>query len=114
MESWGLAFAGTVLLITVVQLVAYYYLLRSGKDRSLFATSAGEGPGNATTRPPESLGADERRDRSSDVDSDDLVVNGERGPREVDESDYRRCSECGAPNENVQTFTFCRNCAARL
>lgn len=97
MQEWGWAIASVILLVTLVQLLAYYYLVRGGGPSMLPSSTDGNaspgGPG-----PREAVAA------ADDTDPPDLS----------DPEELRRCSNCGAPNENDSVFTFCRNCGEQL
>ncbi len=91
--SWALL-AGVVI-ITAVQLLTYYYLMRGRRDRSALPSSTGEGAGNRTPR----AAARDLGDESADLSTREDVV---------------QCSQCGSLNERDQMFSYCRNCAEEL
>jgi len=98
MQSWGWAIASVILLVTLVQLLAYYYLVRGGRGQSVLSSSTEGNRSTGGVSRREALGAPDEREPT--------------GPG-VDE-DVRRCSNCGAHNESDPIYTFCRNCGAQL
>lgn len=101
MQEWGWVIASVILLVTLVQLLAYYYIVRGGGPSIL--PSSTDGKGNANT-PPGAVSRGEALGRFEDADGD---------PGPADE-DVRRCTECGAPNDSDPVYTFCHNCGSQL
>ncbi|PSQ17578.1 hypothetical protein BRD00_07725 [Halobacteriales archaeon QS_8_69_26] len=99
MQEWGWAIASVILLVTLVQLLAYYYLVRGGGPSML--PSSADGNGNA------SPGGPGRADAVPGAEDRDVAGLG-------DAEEVRRCSNCGAPNESDPVFSFCRNCGDQL
>jgi len=93
MSEWGWTIAAVILVFTLVQLLAYYYLTRGDSGPEVWPSST-DGAGPRATAP------------------------GTHGESPFDEygtdADLRRCSKCGAPNENEPIYTFCRNCGSEL
>jgi len=93
MNQWGWAIAAAVLGITLVQLLAYYYLMRGRSSADVWPSST---DGAGTTQGP-TLG-------SAESPFDDGAP----------EEDVRRCERCGAHNDSDPIYTFCHNCGAEL
>lgn len=97
MLVWLGALVLGVVVLTALQVAAYYYLIR---DDGHAAARGGRG------RPVGDADAD--RDRDWDVDLD----LGRRSDEAAGE--HRHCPDCGAPNGADTVYTFCRNCGAEL
>lgn len=92
MDLWGWVIAYAVVFVLVQLLVYVYYLRRGdGADHSVRPAATGD-PGQYGRRP----------STLPDHDADAGVEDG------------RRCPNCGARNEAVSTFSYCRNCAESL
>jgi hypothetical protein len=107
MEQWGwVAIVSAVVVFTLVQLVAYYYLTRGRGNRTVLPStndgsrsSPGQiDPADETTGPDERHPEFARQHRESGGNEDSRV----------------RCEECGTPNQNDPMFTYCRNCGTQL
>lgn len=97
MIEWGWAIAAAVLGITLVQLVAYYYLMREDSGTDIWPTSTdAPGTGRGSASAPGSNTSESRFDGSPT------------------EKDARRCNRCGAPNDSDPLYTYCYNCCAQL
>lgn len=93
MNEWGWAIAAAVLFITLVQLVAYYYLMKGSSNGQMWPSST-DGRG---ARPSPGVGS-----------ADAPFEEGHN------DDDVRRCTRCGAPNDPDPIYTYCRNCGAQL
>jgi ribosomal protein S14 len=97
MTQWGWAIASAVLVITLVQIVAFYYLLRNDDGRLSWPSSTGDGASGRSA----GLASADADDRDAPTVTDDR-------------EDVTRCSRCGSPNRNDPMFKFCRNCGEEL
>jgi hypothetical protein len=91
MVVWGLTLGAVVLVVTVVQVAAYYYLVGDAAG-----PTAGDDPGRRTAPDGEGRGS------------------GERTTERADGRDRRRCPDCGVPNDGAVVYTYCRDCGATL
>ncbi|MFC6716628.1 hypothetical protein ACFQGT_01960 [Natrialbaceae archaeon GCM10025810] len=103
MELWGWLVGYVVLFALLHVLLYYFYVRRTGDDRTAQAALAG----------PDRLGA-------HTTSSDRFTRSDEVGdPEELEErlefdGETITCPHCGARNEADPTFTYCWNCISAL
>lgn len=102
MNEWGPAIITAVAVITLIQIVAFYYLMKGNDGGSKWPSSTEETPGNSA------MGSVSAADHEE--------TGHEEGPREAidHEESMTQCPHCGTPNQKDPMFTFCRNCGSEL
>jgi hypothetical protein len=102
MNQWGPAIATAVVVVTLIQIVAFYYLMRGDDGQSKWPSSTEDAPGNSA------MGGVPTADHEDATHEEEL-------DHEVEPAESTtQCPHCGVPNEKDPMFTFCRNCGSEL
>jgi len=118
MSQWGWTIAAVIAVVTLVQIVVFYYLIRNDREGSLWAFSGSESRAGTPSGRAGPTDGDQNGNHSRKQTHDHNRKHNydERfDPRDQSrDEDLTRCSQCGTPNRSDSVFTFCRNCGAEL